>query len=200
MPALSPINAAAFVGKNFVCGSRYSVTPGAGYLAGESPGGQTTVEGAPVSAQVIVRIRSDPSSPYDGATVQVTNSSPGGTWLITGLDPGRQYDVIARHPDHNDVIMSKITPTRTDLITSIGLITTNADMNGAEGAVELIGGLPPYSITSAAFMPAGLTPELVGHTLSILGTSSDSGLWDVVIRVSASNGPYIDVLTSLTIA
>ena len=200
MPTLTPIGQATFIGKQFVCGSHYSRAPGPGYLAGESPGGQTTVDGVPVAAQVIVRLRSDPTSPYDGATVKMANSTPSGTWLITGLDPTLQYDVIARHPDHNDVIMSKITPTRTDLITSIGLITTNADMNGAEGAVELIGGLPPYSITSAAFIPAGLTPELEGHTLSISGTSTDSGLWNASIRVSASNGPYIDVLASLTIA
>ena len=90
---------------------RYHVPrTGAGYLAGEFPGGITTVEGAPVSAEVRVLLRRPSGKVGDGAVVAVTQSAADGTWRVNGLPLGFTYDVVARLAGQNDVIMADITP------------------------------------------------------------------------------------------
>lgn len=85
--------------------------PGAGYLAGEFPDGLTTVEGAPVSAAVLVRYRAAvPGAFGDGALVGMTQSAPDGTWLVPGLNASLRYNVEARHVDHNDAMVSGVQP------------------------------------------------------------------------------------------
>ena len=83
---------------------------GAGYLAGEFPGGITTVEGVPVSAEVRVLLRRASGEVGDGALVAATQSAADGTWRVNGLPLGFTYDVVARLAGQNDVIMAGITP------------------------------------------------------------------------------------------
>lgn len=86
-------------------------TKGTGILAGEFPDGITTVEGTPVSAQVLVRLRtSPPGLPGDGHLVAETTSSNTGEWLITGVDSSLKYDVSARLADQCDALQSDVTP------------------------------------------------------------------------------------------
>lgn len=82
---------------------------GAGYLAGEYPGGTTTVDGVPQSADVLARLRL-PGSYFDGLTVATTTSASDGTWRVDGLNPNLRYDVIGRKDGFNDVIVSNVQP------------------------------------------------------------------------------------------
>ena len=91
-------------------GSYHVPQTGAGYLAGEFPGGITTVEGVPVSAEVRVLLRLPSGQVGDGAVVAVIQSGVDGTWRVNGLPPGFVYDVVARLAGQNDVIMAGITP------------------------------------------------------------------------------------------
>ena len=83
---------------------------GNGYLAGEFPGGTTTVDGVPSSATVRVLYRPSGGRPGDGYVVAETASAPDGTWRVDGLNHSLRYDVVGRKEGFNDVIMSNITP------------------------------------------------------------------------------------------
>ena len=83
---------------------------GDGYLAGESPGGTTTVEGVPTAATVRVVARPVAGSKADGMVVAEVQSSAAGTWLVEGLNPLLRYDVIGRLAGKDDVIVSDVIP------------------------------------------------------------------------------------------
>lgn len=83
---------------------------GSGYLAGEFPGGITTVDGAPTASTVRVLYRPVPGAPGDGAVVAEVQSAPDGTWRIDGLDTGLRYDVVGRKDGFNDVIVANVSP------------------------------------------------------------------------------------------
>lgn len=84
--------------------------PGTGFLAGEFPGGTTTVEGVPAQAEVRVLWRGPVGHPSDGILVTKTQSAPDGTWRVDGLNPSLRYDVVGRKDGFNDVIVSNVQP------------------------------------------------------------------------------------------
>jgi hypothetical protein len=84
---------------------------GDGYLAGETPGGTTTLEDDPVPATVRVLYRTGGEKyTLDGAVVAETESAADGTWRVDGLNPGYRYDVVGRLYGYNDVIQTKVQP------------------------------------------------------------------------------------------
>lgn len=83
---------------------------GPGYLAGDFPGGVTTVDGVPTAATVRVLLRTAPGHPGDGALVAEIASAPDGTWRVEGLDPALRFDVVGRKTTFNDVIVANVTP------------------------------------------------------------------------------------------
>lgn len=84
--------------------------PGPGYLAGEFPGGVTSVDGIPTTATVRVLYRPEEGALGDGVLVAQVQSAPDGTWRVDGLDPALKFDVIARKVDYNDVIVAGVRP------------------------------------------------------------------------------------------
>jgi hypothetical protein len=84
---------------NVVCGGR-------GYIAGTSPDGLVTSNGAPAAREVEVRHR------RSRRVVATTVSATDGTYRIDGLSPAHEFDVVGR--DHtgvyNDVIVSRVLP------------------------------------------------------------------------------------------
>lgn len=124
-----------------------------GYLAGEYPGGQTTVEEAPVSATVQVRLRSE--GPLSGVLVAEEQSRQDGTWRVDGLDRSLKYDVIGRLNGHNDVIVADVTPAESgSRITIKGAVNANGDK--IIGSLVAIGGVPPYRFSFSGDAPYGL--------------------------------------------
>lgn len=85
-------------------------TKGVGYLAGEFPGGITTVDGVPNSVAVRVLLRAPAGHPSDGDVIAEIQSAPDGTWRASGLDASRRYDVVVRKTGFNDAILTDITP------------------------------------------------------------------------------------------
>lgn len=165
-------------------------TSGPGYLAGEYPGGITTVEGAPQAATVNAYYEL-PSGDWQLAA-SVTSSSSG-AWQILNVNPDFLFHVLGRKSGYNDVLVSGVHPTRTDVVTATGSFSPNAGFNGVAGSVELVGGLPPYSASVITPLPFGLAPVLNGRELIIDGTSTDDGNWSSLVRVTASNGPTVDI-------
>lgn len=89
----------------------YKPRNGLGYLAGEFPGGLTTVEGVPVTATVRVHYRPAEGSVGDGTLVAQVQSAADGTWRVDNLDPSLTFDVIGRLDGYNDVIVAGVKPT-----------------------------------------------------------------------------------------
>ena len=83
---------------------------GTGYLAGEFPGGITTVGGAPVGATVRVLLRTAGGAPGDGVVVAIKQSAADGTWRVDGLNTSLKYDVVGRKAGFNDVIQANVSP------------------------------------------------------------------------------------------
>lgn len=164
---------------------------GPGYLAGEHPAGRTTVNGTPVSADVDVFYELDTK---DWQCVASTTSQPDGTWSIVGLNPDKKFNVVARHASFGVVIAVDVQPSRTDVVTLSGAFTNNKDLNGVAGFMAIESGMPPFTASVIDPLPYGLSPLVVdGRKLAIKGTSDDVGLWDSVVRVTASNGVWVDV-------
>ena len=83
---------------------------GAGFLAGEYPGGITTVEGVPASATVRVLYRPAGGALGDGVVVAEVQSGQDGVWRVDGLHPAYKFDVVGRCAGFNDVIMADVSP------------------------------------------------------------------------------------------
>ena len=178
---------------------RNQPTRGKGYLSGEFPDGITTLEGVPVAAEVRVLWR-DPNASYmDGSVVARVTSTADGTWRATGLNTALKYDVVGRIAGSNDTIMANVSPIPSDVVTAIGSFASNPSNNGVSGEVALIGGYPPYTASVVSALPSGLTPSISGRKLTIAGTSTSAGTWNAVVRVTASNGPTVDVPVNVVI-
>lgn len=170
---------------------------GPGYLAGEHPAGRTTVNGTPVSADVDVFYEIDNK---DWQCVASTTSQPDGTWSIAGLNPDKRFNVVARHASFGGVIAVDVQPSRTDVVTLSGAFTNNEYFNGVDGFMTIESGMPPFTASVIDPLPYGLTPLVVdGRKLIIDGTSDDVGLWESVVRVTASNGVFADAPVSADI-
>lgn len=166
---------------------------GPGFFAGEAPDGLTTIAGTPTSASVRVYWR-DPADP-DAPDVLVaqTTSAPDGTWRITGLNHALSYVVRAQKSNFNDATVVGAQPSRTDVIAYVDHLEPTEDFDGLTGYVLLDSGLTPFTCEVIDPLPYGLSARVEGRKLLIEGTSTDEGLWDSVVRVTASNGVWVDV-------
>lgn len=82
----------------------------AGYLSGQFPLSGTTVDGAPVIADVRVLFRPAFGEAGDGSLVEQVTTSPDGSWRVNGLNPALKFDVVGRRNGFNDVIMANVSP------------------------------------------------------------------------------------------
>lgn len=185
--------AAAFAGS--------SGTVGPGFLAGEAPDGlTTTIAGTPTSASVRVYWR-DPADPQaPDVLVASTQSAADGTWQIAGLNPALRYVVRAQKSQFDDVTVVGAAPSRSDVIAYVDHLGPTEEFDGLTGYVLLDSGLPPFTCQVIEPLPYGLSARIEGRKLLIEGVSSDAGLWESVVRVTASNGVWADVPVQVRIA
>ncbi|MBO1249370.1 hypothetical protein J1777_05895 [Comamonas denitrificans] len=170
---------------------------GPGFFAGEAPDGLTTVAGTPTSAQVRVYWR-DPADPQaPDVLVASTQSAADGTWQIAGLNPALRYVVRAQKSQFDDVTVVGAMPSRSDVIAYVDQLVPHEDefgnVDGLAGYVLLDSGLRPFTCEVIQPLPYGLSARVEGRKLLIEGVSSDIGLWEGVVRVTASNGALVDV-------
>ena len=166
---------------------------GSGFFAGEAPDGLTTIAGTPTSASVRVywRDSADPDAP--DVLVASTQSAADGTWQIAGLNPALRYVVRAQKSQFDDVTVVGAAPSRSDVIAYVDHLEPTEDFDGLTGHVFLDSGLPPFTCQVIEPLPYGLSARVDGRKLLIEGVSTDSGLWESVVRVTASNGVWVDV-------
>ncbi len=177
---------------------------GPGFFAGEAPDGLTTIAGTPTSASVRVYWR-DPADPQaPDVLVASTQSAADGTWQIAGLNPSLRYVVRAQKSQFDDVTVVGAAPSRSDVIAYVDQLVPRedefGDVDGLAGHVLLDSGLPPFTCQVIEPLPYGLTARVDGRKLVIEGVSTDNGLWDSVVRVTASNGVVADVPVEVVIS
>lgn len=187
---------------------------GEGKLSSKYPSALTTVEGTPVSAQVLVRWRTQVPGQYgDGALVATTMSSPAGEWEITGLDHRQRYDVSARLTGENDALQSNVQPYITPRF-SITTINATAGaaldvplpIEGGAGTVTAayVSGTYPTGVTlSAGRLQASAVGSTAG-TYTITYDLTDSidtytHTLDIVVRVAQLSLPRPAVPETLEI-
>lgn len=173
------------------------ILTGTGFLAGEAPHGLTTIEGMPTSATVQAIWR----DPVTGEEVLAGSTESGldGTWRITNLNHEQPFVVRAIKPGLNDVTVVGVEPTRADVIEFTDLLEPSPMSDGLVGHVHLDSGIPPFTATVTDPLPYGLFPVIDGRKLIIDGTSDNEGIWNSVVRVTASNGVWVDVPVQIQI-
>lgn len=166
---------------------------GPGFFAGEAPDGLTTIAGTPTSASVRVYWRDSADHDAPDVLVASTQSAADGTWQIAGLNPALRYVVRAQKSQFDDVTVVGAAPSRSDVIVYVDHLEPTEDFDGLTGHVLLDSGLPPFTCEVIEPLPYGLEPVLDGRKLLIEGASDDEGIWNSVVRVTASNGVWVDV-------
>ena len=186
----------ASVGSSLVI-SRDPRFVGTGFFAGEAPDGLTTVYGDPIPADVFVYWRDQDNPLEKEVLVGAAKSAQDGTWRIMGLNYNLQYVIRARAQGYNDTTVVGAMPSRTDVIAYVNQLAPRedefGDVDGFIGHVLLDSGLPPFTCEVIQPLPYGLTARVDGRKLLIEGVSTDNGLWESVVRVTASNGVWVDV-------
>ena len=186
----------ASVGSSLVI-SRDPRFVGTGFFAGEAPDGLTTVYGDPIPADVFVYWRDQDNPLEKEVLVGAAKSAQDGTWRIMGLNYNLQYVIRARAQGYNDTTVVGAMPSRADVIAYVDQLVPREDEFGdvdrLTGHVFLDSGLPPFTCEVIEPLPYGLTARVDGRKLLIEGVSTDNGLWDSVVRVTASNGVWVDV-------
>lgn len=167
---------------------RNTLNKGIGYLAGEFPGGITTVEGVPVAATVRIIYRPASGETGDGSVVAEVQSAPDGSWLVAGLNPKLRYDVIGRLDGFNDVIASNVKPVDILAIDYRNFLSFSDLSNEVGGYIEVYGGIPPYTASVIDVFPAGLSASISDKKLIVAGESGQEGFFTPSVLIAASNG------------
>lgn len=167
-----------------------------GYLSGEHPGGITTNENVPVSANIRVISRELDGFIGDGNIASKTTSNEDGAWFAGGLSTARTYDVVGRLDDHEDVIVSNVKPIPIDRIYTEGEITYNESTLRFEGFLTVIGAIPPYSMLVITPPPDGCTVNLSGREITISGAALEAPESPplVTIKIDSSNEVTLGVM------
>lgn len=165
---------------------------GTAELSSSFPSALTTVDGVPVSAEVLVRYRAAvPGSYGDGLLVAKTVSSPAGEWSIQNLNGALRYDVSARYPGENDALQSNVVPFDEPRFSAAVQVPVGVPL---DVALPIIGGTGSVSATYVSgSYPSGVS--LVGGRLQGAWPTGATGGYPVILDLTDDEGTYTKVLT-----
>ena len=161
-----------------------SVSRGTGMLSGEFPDGITTIEGAPVSAEVRVLVRGEFGEAFDGAVVGSTVSASDGTWTVEGLDPDLKFDVVVRKEGYNDVMVTNVSPWNPLRLTETEVTAYVAQ--AFNYVIPVIGGHGTLTVAVSGTLPSGIS--FSAGTLSGTWPTGATGEYPIVVTVTDGNG------------
>lgn len=164
---------------------------GTAELSSSFPSALTTVDGVPVSAEVLVRYRAAvPGSYGDGLLVAKTVSSPAGEWSIQNLNGALRYDVSARYAGENDALQANVKPFDEPRFSPIQ-IPVGAPV---DEPLPIVGGTGSVSAAyvSGSF-PSGVS--LVGDRLQGTWPTGATGSYTAIFDLTDDEGTYTKVLT-----
>ena len=164
--------------------------PGIGILSGSFPLSLLTdKDSAPTQAVVRVLYRTEEGHPGDGVLITSTTCNADGTWQVAGLNEDEKFDVVARIPGFNDVIISDVQPAGAPLSAHFADLKEEYEYSEeVEIQVVALGGRPPY-IYQAVTLPDGLS--INSDTGYITGTLVHSHELIFEFLVSDSEGTQI---------
>lgn len=165
---------------------------GTAELSSSFPSALTTVDGVPVSAEVLVRYRAAvPGSYGDGLLVASTTSSSTGEWSIHNLNSSLRFDVSARYPGENDALQSNVVPFDEPRFSAAVQVPVGVPL---DVALPIIGGTGSVSAAyvSGSF-PSGVS--LVGGRLQGAWPTGATGSYTVILDLTDDEGTYTKVLT-----
>lgn len=166
---------------------------GDGYLAGEYPGGTTTLEGQPVEADIRIAWRSANQADGDGRIVARTRSDASGEWRVIGLSLDELFDVIGSLEGYEDKIVSSVSPVPISFAYTQDSLYPNSAYNGMEGELTVIGGLPPYTFSLIDDLPEGMTANFDRRIVTLEGTTDlPDGAYYIRAEVTSSNNVYLE--------
>ena len=165
--------------------------PGIGILSGSFPLSLLTdKDSAPTEAVVRVLYRTEEGHPGDGVLITTTTCNADGTWQVAGLNEDEKFDVVARIPGYNDVIISNVQPTGAPLTAHYANLKEEYEhQEEVEIQVIALGGRPPYTYT-AINLPDGLELDPVTGLVTGAMPSGDIG---ILVEVSDSSSDTIQV-------
>jgi len=160
-------------------------------LSSSFPSALTTVEGTPVSAQVLVRYRADTPGDYaDGVLVAQTVSSASGEWVVEGLDSGLRYDVSARYVGENDALQADVRPLDEPRFSGAVQVPVGVPL---DVALPIIGGRGSVTATYVSgTYPSGVS--LVGNRLQGAWPTGATGSYPITFDLTDDEGTYTRVL------
>ena len=173
-----------------------SVSRGTGMLAGAFPDGITTIEGAPVSAEVRVLVRGASGEAFDGSVVGSTVSASDGTWIIEGLNPDLKYDVVVRKEGYNDVMVTNVSPWNPPRIAESGVTAYVAQ--AFNYVIPAIGGRGTLTVAVSGTLPSGIS--FSDGTLSGSWPTGATGEYPIVVTVTDGNGDSTSKTLAITLS
>lgn len=165
-----------------------------GYLAGEYPGGTTTLEGSPVAADIRIAWRSPDQGVDDGLIVARTRSNSSGEWQVLGLTMGQLYDVIGSLEGYQDKIVACVSPVPVNFAFVEDSLKPAPDYGGGMvGELIVVGGLPPYTFTLLDDEPEGIEINFDRRTVTLDGIAElPDGAYYIRAEVLSSNGVTLE--------
>lgn len=106
-------HASVVQGRSLSISNRLTGKPakGNGHLAGSFPMSLITQGGnLPSQAEIRVLYRPNTGDPGDGILVGTTTCNADGTWQVSDLNENLKFDIVARIPGFNDVLISNVQP------------------------------------------------------------------------------------------
>lgn len=131
---------------------------GNGLLSGSFPLSLITQGGnLPSQANIRILYRPEQGASGDGYVVATTTCNADGTWQVSGLNENLKFDIVARIPGFNDVLISDVQPTGAPLSAYFAGIKEKFEYK-EEVSIQVValGGKPPYNYTVNT-LPEGLT-------------------------------------------
>lgn len=174
-----------------------TLSPGLGLLSGTFPLNMTTQAGnLPSQANIRILYRPEQGADADGIVVATTTCNADGTWQVSGLDENSKFDIVARIPGFNDVIISNVQPTGAPLSAHFANLKEEYEFE-EEVSIQVValGGRPPYTFT-AIELPEGLsinsnTGIISGVLTDKLGLTFQVKVTDTENEVIASGNSFI---------
>lgn len=160
---------------------------GDGLLSGSFPLSMLTNEGnLPSQAEIRILYRPNTGDLGDGYVVATTTCNADGTWQVSGLDEDLKFDIVARIPGYNDVLISDVQPTGAPLTAHFAGIKEEYEYE-EEVSIQVValGGRPPYNY-AVNTLPEGLTFD--SSTGYITGSMPAGDLMISITVTDAVNG------------
>lgn len=159
---------------------RMTTLPFADYVGYGELAGSYRIRGESVGA-VEVKVYSEQTGEYLGMVMTDVN----GQFSIPNVNKNHQFALVFREPSGlwEDRVSSRRLPEVIGgTLSFVNTIATNGTSDGVVGSVVIVGGRQPYDVTVTG-LPLGLYQSLSGNTITLNGTTSETGTHAVTISV-----------------